>query len=79
MRVQPALLGLVDARLGADAGRVADHRRGVRDADLGRLDVRVRERDETGLAAVHVDEHPFRLPGLAIEVDLANSAQPLPA
>ena len=46
---------------------------------IGRLDVRVRERDEPGLATVDVDEHPFRLPGLAIEVDLANSAQPLPA
>ena len=32
-----------------------------------------------GLVAVDVHEHPLRAPGLAIEIDLAHAAQPLPA
>ena len=51
----------------------------VRDADRRGLDVGVGERDEAGLVAGDVDEHPFGPPGLAVEVDLANTAQPLPA
>ncbi len=31
------------------------------------------------LVAVDVDEHPFGAPGLAVEVDLAHTAQSLPA
>ena len=79
MVVQPALLGLVDPRLGADAGRAADRGRRVRDADRRGLDLGVGERDEARLVAVDVDEHPFGPPGLAVEVDLANTAEPFPA
>ena len=79
MVIEPALLGLVDPRLGADARRAADRLRRVGDADLGGLDRRVGERDEARLVGVDVDEHPFGAPGLAIEIDLAHAAQPLPA
>ncbi len=39
----------------------------------------VGERDEAGVTVVDVDEHPLGAPGLAVEVDLTNTAQPLPA
>ena len=79
MGVEPALLGLVDLRLGADARRAADLARGVGDLDRGGLDRGVGQRDEAGGVAVDVDEHPLGVPGLAVEVDLTHAAQPLPA
>ena len=77
--VEPPLLGLVDPRLGADPGCAADRRRRMRDADRRGLDRGVRQRHEAGLVAVDVDEHPFGAPGLAVEVDLTDTAKPLPA
>ena len=79
MVVEPALLGLVDPRLGADAGRVADPAAECATRIVDGLDRGVGERDEARLVAVDVDEHPFGAPGLAVEVDLAHTAQPLPA
>ena len=77
--VEPPLLGLVDPRLGADARRPADRVRGVGDADRRGLDRGVGQRDEAGLVAVDVDEHPFRASGLAVEVDLTHATESLPA
>ena len=79
MGVQPALLGLVDLRLGTDAGRALDLARRVGDPDGGGADLGIGERDEARRVALDVHEHPLGMPGLAIQVDLTHATQPLPA
>ena len=79
MGVEAALLGLVDARFGADAGRAADLLRVVGDADRPGLDVGVRQGHEARLGVGDVDQDPFGPAGLTVEVDLTNTAEPLPA
>src|SRR3954453_7643329 len=51
----------------------------MRDADARVLDRRVRERDEARLGVSDVHAPPLGAPGLAIEVDLAYTAQSLTA
>jgi hypothetical protein len=77
--VEAPLLALIDPRFGADARRAADRGRGMGDADRRGFDRGVGQGNEAGLVTVDVDEHPFRAPGLAVEVDLAHTAESLPA
>ena len=77
--VEAAFLGLVDARFGADAGRAADLLRVVGDTDRLGLDPGVGQGHETRLGVADVDQDPFGPAGLTVEVDLTNTAEPLPA